>query len=318
MPELPEAETIARQLQRQLAGRAFGRVRLTRKDIVHGDPTPLGTLLGGRGIRRVRRRAKRVILELVGGVDLVFRLGMTGRMVVCADGEPVEKHTHLRIGIDASSRGNLNSSGRLQQPPPLPRGDQGGSSNCSKELRFIDPRRFGGVWCLTGGRKSIGKPLGEVGLEPLEMKPAAFRAAMNRRRQIKALLMDQTVIAGLGNIYCDESLHAAGIHPLTRADALDPKRANRLWRAIRATLRKAIRFNGSTLMDYRDADGREGSFQKLHRVYQRHGQPCRTCRTPIRRILAAGRSTFFCPRCQPRRPVSTATAKERAQTITPK
>jgi len=270
MPELPEAETIARQLQRQLAGRTLGRVRLTRTDIVHGDPRPLGKLLPGRRVTQVSRRAKRVIFSLDGGIELVFRLGMTGRMIVCPTDDPVEKHTHLRITIDATSN----------------------------ELRFCDARRFGGVWCLTESNRFIGKPLGEVGLEPLEVTPTAFRVALSRRRQIKALLMDQTVIAGLGNIYCDESLHAAGIHPLTQADTLSSDRANRLLRAIRMTLRKAIRFNGSTLMDYRDADGREGSFQKLHRVYQRRGEPCCTCRTSIRRILAAGRSTFFCPTCQ--------------------
>lgn len=270
MPELPEAETIARQLHRELAGRKLAAVRLSRRDIVHGDPRPLGTLLPGRRVARVSRRAKRVMLTLDDGIELVFRLGMTGRMIVCPTDNPVEKHTHLRIMIEGT---------------------------CN-ELRFCDPRRFGGVWCLTGSGRSIGRPLGEVGLEPLEVTPAAFRVTLSRRRQIKALLMDQSVIAGLGNIYCDESLHAAGIHPLTRADTLGPDRANRLLRAIRMTLRKAIRFNGSTLMDYRDADGREGSFQKLHRVYQRKGEPCRTCHTPIRRILAAGRSTFFCPRCQ--------------------
>jgi len=270
MPELPEAETIARQLHRAMAGRTLGKVRLARTDIVHGDPRPLGKLLPGRRVASVSRRAKRVILCLDGGIELVFRLGMTGRMIVCQTDDPVEKHTHLRISIDET----LN------------------------ELRFCDARRFGGVWCLSDSKRFIGKPLGEVGLEPLDVKPATFRIALSRRRQIKALLMDQTVIAGLGNIYCDESLHAAGIHPLTRADTLNSDRASRLLRAIRMTLRKAIRFNGSTLMDYRDADGREGSFQKLHRVYQREGQPCGACRAPIRRIIAAGRSTFFCPKCQ--------------------
>lgn len=270
MPELPEAETIARQLHRALTGRTLGQVSLARTDIVNGDPRPLGKLLPGRRVARVSRRAKRVILTLDGGIKLVFRLGMTGRMIVCPTDDPVEKHTHLRITIDGT---------------------------CN-ELRFCDARRFGGVWCLTGSERSIVKPLGEVGLEPLDATPPAFRVALSCRRQIKALLMDQTVIAGLGNIYCDESLHAAGIHPLTRSDTLGSERADRLLRAIRMTLRKAIRFNGSTLMDYRDADGREGSFQKHHRVYQRRGQPCRTCNAPIRRILAAGRSTFFCPKCQ--------------------
>ena len=221
MPELPEAETIARQLQRQLAGRTLGRVRLTRMDIVHGDPRPLNKLLPGRCVQRVHRRAKRVILGLDAGVELVFRLGMTGRLIVCPTDHPVEKHTHLRIAV----------------------------ADTPHELRFRDPRRFGGIWCLTGSDRQVGKSLGEVGSEPLEATPAAFRNAMNRRRQIKALLMDQAVIAGLGNIYCDESLHAAGVHPLTRADSLSPESADRLLRAIKTTLRRAIRFNGSTLMD---------------------------------------------------------------------
>jgi formamidopyrimidine-DNA glycosylase len=272
MPELPEAETIARQLHRELGGKTLGRVLALREDIVRGGNGSLECLLPGRRVRRVWRRAKRVHVDLAGHEGLVFRLGMTGRLTVASSDSPVEKHTHFRIAI----------------------------GNAEKELRFCDPRRFGGVWVVNG---TDAEADAKLGLEPLDATPAQFRAALSRRRQIKALLMDQTAIAGLGNIYCDESLHAAGIHPLTRADRLDREAAGRLLRAIKTTLRRAIRFNGSTLMDYRDADGREGSFQKLHRVYQREGQPCRTCRTPIRRILAAGRSTFFCPKCQRRRPV---------------
>jgi formamidopyrimidine-DNA glycosylase len=219
----------------------------------------------------VRRRAKRVIVELDGPVSLVFRLGMTGRLFVVDSEAHVEKHTHLRIAIEGTGR----------------------------ELRFRDPRRFGGVWCVASGDGDRSDA--KLGVEPLDATPAQFRTVLARRRQIKALLMDQSAIAGLGNIYCDESLHAARIHPLSRADRLDAEAVGRLLRAIKTILRRAIRFNGSTLMDYRDADGREGSFQKLHRVYQREGDPCRTCRTPIRRILAAGRSTFYCPQCQPKR-----------------
>lgn len=271
MPELPEAETIARQLQRELAGRMLGPIVHARPDVIHGADSPLEVMLPGRCVRAVRRRAKRIIVELDGELSLLFRLGMTGRLGVAEAASPVEKHTHLRIAIEGTGR----------------------------ELRFRDPRRFGGVWCVAPGDGSATD--GGLGIEPLEATLAQFRAVLARRRQIKALLMDQVAVAGLGNIYCDESLHAARIHPLTRADRLNNEATARLLRAIKATLRRAIRFNGSTLMDYRDANGREGSFQKLHRVYQREGQPCRNCRTPIRCILAAGRSTFFCPRCQRRR-----------------
>ena len=273
MPELPEAETIARQLQRELAGRTIGAVRLERTDIVHGDPTPLDELLPGLTVVRVQRRAKQVVFDLSPKGQLVFRLGMTGRLMVVAPGADIEPHTHLRMAIVETRR----------------------------ELRFCDPRRFGGIWVLTDRETYVGRRLGKVGLEPLDGTPRQFRGVLHRRRQIKALLMDQSAVAGLGNIYCDESLHAAGIHPLTRADTLSSECAGKLLRCIKTTLRRAIRFNGSTLMDYRDADGREGSFQRLHRVYQREGQPCKKCATPIRRIFAAGRSTFFCPRCQMRK-----------------
>ena len=133
----------------------------------------------------------------------------------------------------------------------------------------------------------------------MELTPARFVRLLSRSRQIKALLLDQRAIAGLGNIYCDESLHAAGIHPLTKANALDRPRAYRLLRAIKTTLRKAIRHKGTSFMDYRRADGTPGSFLRYLRVYQQTGEPCHNCGTPIERLAAAGRSTFICPCCQP-------------------
>jgi formamidopyrimidine-DNA glycosylase len=272
MPELPEAETIAVELNRRLARRRLGCVRVARADIVHGDPRPLGTLLRGRRVERVYRRAKRVILQLEPQAELIFRLGMTGRLTLAPTKHPIEPHTHLRIAIPALGH----------------------------ELRFRDPRRFGGVWCLTGHTAHVGKTLGEIGPEPLQMRSATFgRILGDRRRQIKALLLDQRMIVGLGNIYCDEALHAAGIHPLTRSDTLGEHDTRRLLRAIKATLRKAIRHNGSTLTDYRQADGSEGSFQRLHRVYGRDGKPCRNCGTAIMRIKVSGRSSHLCPTCQP-------------------
>lgn len=273
MPELPEAETIAVELHRRLAGQTLGRVTLTRKDIVHGDPRPLDRLLRGRRVTRVYRRAKRVILRLQPEAELIFRLGMSGRLTIVSRREPVEPHTHLRIAIASGAR----------------------------ELRFCDPRRFGGVWCLAGSARHVGKRLGPLGVEPLETKARTFWKILQRRRKIKALLMDQGVIAGLGNIYCDEALHAAGVHPLTPAGNLDSQQAGRLLRAIKSTLRKAIKYNGSTVSDYRRVDGERGSFQDFHRVYGREGEECLNCGSTILRIQAAGRSSHLCPICQPLR-----------------
>ena len=283
MPELPEAETIARQLHRQLAGYSLGDVHLARADIVK-TPTPgLQQLLPRRRVIRVYRRAKRVVLELDPPATIVFGLGMTGRLTVVPAHAEVEKHTHLRIAIP----------------------------HIEAELRFRDPRRFGGIWfheprSLPAGGKQEVDPFEAFGIEPLTCTSKEFREVIARKRQIKALLMDQRAVAGLGNIYCDESLHAAGIHPLTPANRLDDAEAGRLLKAIKSVLRRAIRSKGSTLMDYRDADGAEGGFQRLHRVYAREGRPCKTCGTKIKRIIAAGRSTHFCPKCQPKRTVRRA------------
>jgi len=272
MPELPEAETIARELNRCLTREAVVDVRVLRRDVIHGDPRPLGRLIRGRRVSRVWRRAKRVIVEFETPIQLVFHLGMSGRLTVEAAEAELLPHTHLRIRMGDGTR----------------------------ELRFRDPRRFGGVWCLAGAERYVGRRLGPLGAEPLELKLGPFRAILMRGRQIKALLLDQSIVAGLGNIYCDEALFAARIHPLTRACELTGEQSDRLLRAIRAVLRKAIAHRGSTLMDYRQADGAEGSFQKHHKVYHREGKPCRRCGTPIIRLMAAGRSTFVCPSCQQR------------------
>lgn len=271
MPELPEAETIARALHKGLAGYTLGEVGLTRTDIVHGDSRPLGDLLPGRHVERVYRRAKQVVIELSGDAQLIFRLGMTGQLLICRVRDAVEPHTHLRVRVMRTRR----------------------------ELRFRDPRRFGGIWCITPGCEFVGKRILPTGPEPLELTPKRFRFVLQRSRQIKALLMDQQAIAGLGNIYCDESLHAARVHPMTRADTLDDEASRRLLRAIKRILNKAIKHQGSTLSDYRTADGAKGSFQHHHRVYQRAGLPCRNCGAVIERAVIAGRSTFSCPACQP-------------------
>ncbi len=271
MPELPEVETIVRDLRPLLVGRSFGSVLHVRSDIVHGDPRPLTSLLPKRRVIDISRQAKRIVVSLKPTAELIVHLGMSGRLTVVDSDVLAEPHTHLRVTV---------------------RGMQ-------SELRFRDPRRFGGVWCLAGGKTHVGRRLGPLGVEPLDTTPAVFRRLLRRRRQIKAILLDQRIIVGIGNIYCDEALHAASIHPLTRADDLDGRVADRLLRKIKSVLNKAIRFNGSTLVDYRRADGSEGSFRQHHRVYQRTGDPCRTCGLPIECFVAAGRSTFICPQCQP-------------------
>lgn len=163
-------------------------------------------------------------------------------------------------------------------------------------LRFSDPRRFGGVWWIAPGQAADDG----MGPEPLTLRPAALLRRLSRTaRPIKSALLDQSLIAGLGNIYVDESLFLARIHPLNPSNGLSAAEVGRLSRSIKVTLRKAIAHRGSTLRDYRDADGNAGGFQSLHRVYDRADQPCRRCRTPIRRIVLGGRSTHFCPRCQP-------------------
>jgi formamidopyrimidine-DNA glycosylase len=279
MPELPEVETVARGLKAQLCGRTLGNVHLMRSDTVHGEPGPLCAMIRGRTVRRVHRRGKRVVIELTGGCELIIHLGMSGQLTVVPAGAPVGTHTHLRIVIPAADR----------------------------ELRYRDPRRFGGVWLLAGGPTHIGRRLSSLGREPLELTLPEFRSLLRRRRQIKALLLDQSVISGLGNIYCDEALYRARIHPLASADRLRIDRVRGLLQAIRRVLRSAIRARGSSVRDYRDAGGAEGGYQRQHQVYGREGRPCPRCRTGIVRILVAGRSTHICPRCQQRRTRPAAT-----------
>jgi formamidopyrimidine-DNA glycosylase len=162
-------------------------------------------------------------------------------------------------------------------------------------LRFRDPRRFGGIWWLGQPNEFDDR----MGPEPLTLRPDEFKKQLaGTRRAIKTALLDQSVIAGLGNIYADESLFAAGIHPLIPANQLNTEQIASLNRAIKHILRKAIQHRGSTLRDYRDANGESGGFQLRHKVYDRTEQPCRICKKPIQRIVLGGRSTHFCARCQ--------------------
>ncbi len=273
MPELPEVQTIVTTLQ-PLVGRRVGTVRVLRGDIVRSEAVDFGTFAKGRKIRAIRRHAKRIIFDLGDERRIQFHLGMTGQLIVCKRSHPLEKHTHLRIGI----------------------------AGTKDELRFRDVRRFGGVWLLNGNpaisRNTRG--LGPLGPDALEITLREFRRLLRGNRQIKALLLDQTAIGGLGNIYVDESLYKAQVHPLTRAAELGGEKVKKLHGAMRRTLHAAIRAGGSTISDYRTPNGERGWFQTRHQVYGREGQPCRRCKAPIERIQAAGRSSHVCPNCQQR------------------
>lgn len=264
MPELPEVQTVVNTLVPRIVLSRIERVDLRRADMLCPRGFDLNRSLAGRTVQSITRRGKRIIFTLDDSNRFYIHLGMTGRLTLESPGAPILKHTHLILGFEAV------------------------------EIRFQDARRFGGIWWM-------GKDPDEqaMGPEPLTLRPDQLLDRLGKtRRAIKNALLDQRLIAGLGNIYADESLFEAAIHPLTAANALSDDQARRLNRAIKLTLRRALRHRGSSLRDYVDADGGAGAFQKLHQVYDRAGQPCRTCRTPIQRIVLGGRSTCFCPKCQ--------------------
>jgi formamidopyrimidine-DNA glycosylase len=277
MPELPEVQTVVTSLRPRVTGATLAAVRLNRSDIVSPAGVDLQALLTGRAVASIDRRAKRIVFTLDGGERFYVHLGMTGQLTVEAAGAEVRAHTHLVI--------ELRSDGGSER-----RSDEG-----KMELRFRDPRRFGGVFWL--GAESADRGLGP---EPLTLRVGQLGKLLARtRRPIKAALLDQTMIAGIGNIYADEALFAAGVHPLRVANSLTGEEVARLNRAIKGVLRRAIRARGSTLRDFVDADNEPGGYRAKHRVYDREGETCRGCRSAvIERIVLTGRSTCFCPKCQ--------------------
>ena len=264
MPELPEVETVARSIApligRRIVSAEFRCLRILRG----GDPDRMAARLQGRKIAGVKRYGKFILIALQGGGFLVVHLGMTGRLLL---GGPPGKHTHAILSLDRGV------------------------------LLYDDSRQFG---CLQFS-EDVPERVRKLGPEPLEIPFADFAAALKRRRtRVKALLLNQGFVRGLGNIYADEALFRAGIHPLAVVSRLRPERARRLYDAIHAVLTEAIAAGGSSISDYVDAQGRKGFFQFSHRVYQRTGEPCVTCGTAIRRVLVSQRSSHFCPNCQRR------------------
>jgi len=277
MPELPEVETVARGLREVLPGRRVLSVRLGKTDFID-DPAVLEQDLPGGTFARIRRLGKYLLLDLeprktsAEETSLLIHLGMTGKISVCPPETPVELHTHVFLALDDG-----------------------------RELRYNDVRRFGRMALLAnGGHERV---LGGLGVEPLEVSEAEFRTRIQARKsRIKAVLLNQSVLRGIGNIYADESLWRAKIHPEKIGARLQDNELRRLHRAVQHILQEAIRLRGSSISDYVDLDGGRGEFQQKHRAYQHDGKKCFRCRTIIRRIIVAGRSTHFCPQCQPAPP----------------
>jgi formamidopyrimidine-DNA glycosylase len=274
MPELPEVETVARGLREVLPGRRVLSVRLGKTDFID-DPAALEQDLPGGTFARIRRLGKYLVLDLeprktpVEESSLLIHLGMTGKISVCPPETPVELHTHVFLALDDG-----------------------------RELRYNDVRRFGRMALLANGAHE--RVLGGLGLEPLEISEHEFRARIQARKScIKAVLLNQAVVRGIGNIYADESLWRAKIHPEKIGTQLKDDELRRLHRAVQHILREAIRLRGSSISDYVDLDGGRGEFQQKHRAYQHDGKKCFRCGTIIRRIIVAGRSSHFCPQCQP-------------------
>lgn len=285
MPELPEVETVRRGLERRLVGRCLSEVLVTGVRTARRTSTDaVAAGLEGVTVRAVERRGKYLILCFDHDARAMIHLRMSGQILIAPRHQPRPDHTHVVANIsDHPQRGSR------------------------EELRFVDPRTFGEVVAYTVATGPVVVPeLDRLGWDPLVdpdgmSSPQWRRLLAGRRRRLKALLLDQGVVAGIGNIYSDEILHRARLRPDRRSDEVSAPQARRLLGAIGEVLNAAVAHGGSSLRDaqYVDVDGRQGGYQALHRVVDRAGAPCITCeRARIRRIVSAGRSTYFCPWCQ--------------------
>jgi formamidopyrimidine-DNA glycosylase len=295
MPELPEVETVVRGLQKSILGRKILSVWIGKSDFI--DNPAEFTRLNGQKIAAIERFGKFMLLRLESGGDLreavtevvvvgeatpatnaksgndvaslLVHLGMTGQLAPSAAEIPFDKHTHVSLTLDDG-----------------------------RELRYTDPRRFGRMAYLTS--ELLATEVAGAGADPLEVSVAEFNERIrSRNSRIKALLLDQSVLRGVGNIYADESLWRAKIHPARVGSTLSTKEAATLRKVLQDILNRAIIMRGSSISDFLDANGEPGEYQRHHRAYGREGKPCYRCRTPIRRVIVAGRSSYFCPKCQP-------------------
>lgn len=277
MPELPEVETVCRGLRKSILGDTITGAEVLRKDSI-GAPSvkEFVKAVAGHRIEAVRRRGKYVLLDLSGGAGMSVHLRMSGRLLVVPAKAPPERFLRVRIKL---------ASGR--------------------ELRFEDMRVFGRIWFIPANSsfEDVIPTLGELGVEPFEDLDAEHlgRVLSGRKQAIKTALLDQRLVAGIGNIYADEALFHARIHPLRQAGTLRPKELEALANSIKNVLNNAIEKRGTTLRDYRDSEGLNGNYQLSSLVYGRFGEDCRICGSAIQRQKIGGRSSHFCLRCQPRR-----------------
>jgi formamidopyrimidine-DNA glycosylase len=271
MPELPEVETIVRRLQPLLAGQKIQRVQVFHPKILRLSSKVFIDRLTGAIIRKIRRKGKLIVMDLDPGLTLFLHLKMTGQLLFEPDSSFPDRHTHVIFHL-------------------FPSGFQ---------LRYRDIRKFG-FFDLEDATTSSQSPLLlNLGPDPFEITPGQLIGMMHsKKKTVKSLLLDQSAISGLGNIYADESLFRAKIHPLTGTGVLSKTRIQILHQTIREVLSQAIREKGSTLRDYRRPDGQPGGFQNFHQVYGRTGKPCPVCGSPIEKIRVAGRGTHLCPFCQ--------------------
>jgi formamidopyrimidine-DNA glycosylase len=277
MPELPEVELVARSLDRLVAGRRVVSARLLRPGLApETPPARFARLLRGRAVERVSRRGKHVLFELDAGLVLVAHLRMTGRFVLLPPAAPLPKHTHALFRLDDSRR-----------------------------LAFTDQRHFGMMKVLRAVELSGARELRGLAPEPFseDFSPEYLRSVFARtRRTLKETLLDQTKVTGLGNIYAAEVLFLARVNPFVPASRLSPRRLPRLHRAILQVLDEAISHGSTMNVDPEDFESSYygGPYEGRWRVYAREGEPCTACRARVRRVAHAGRSTFYCPRCQRR------------------
>lgn len=282
MPELPEVETVRRGMEPAVIGQKFVRVQVNRPDLRWPFPDRMSERLLGARVDRLRRRSKYILCDLDSGETLLIHLGMSGRVLISGDplGQFVrdhpakEKHDHVVFDFENGAR-----------------------------ITYNDPRRFGAMDLLPTDEIETHPLLAKLGPEPLGNSfnaEALGMALKGRNSPIKTVLLDQKTVAGLGNIYVCEALYRAGIDPRRKAKAISQARVAKLTSDIRDVLRSAIESGGSSLKDYRQADGELGYFQHSFDVYDREGRPCHTpsCTGSIRRLVQSGRSTFFCPQCQ--------------------
>lgn len=275
MPELPEVEATRRHLAPALAGATIEWVEVRRQRMARRQEraTDIPERMVGRTVDRVGRHGKFLLIDLSGDFVWILHLGMSGRIALADPGEPEDAHTNVVVGLDRGP-----------------------------EVRFVDPRTFGFVAVYTP-EEYAASPLADLGpdaLDDLPRAPRLARALAGRSAPIKPLLLDQRVVAGIGNIYADEMLWRARIHPERPGGSLDPAEVSRLRAAVRPVLRAGLEHGGTSLDDlaYLLPDGRAGDYLSRLRAYGREDLPCRRCRTPIRRIVLRQRSTFFCPECQ--------------------